>query len=177
MHSGVPGIFLLLYKLCLRISLPALFQERLPKCCLKLVKPRPFHRQCLATLVNFPQVSAPWNYSLGLHCPALSLVCSSTAPTSQSLAGSAELLLPWDITFKYLAVNSHFWIITLFNQKSPFLSHHPERPLPRAGPPHSQGRQPSSAGVINSSPSFHLCVLGLSCFEIRGLFWDSMTPT
>ena len=39
-----------------------------------------------------------------------------------------------------------------------------------------QGRQTLTTGVINSSPSFHVCVLGLACFEVRGLFGTLWHP-
>ena len=49
------------------------------------------------------------------------------------------LTFPGTSSFKYLAVNPHFWIIT-YLIRSPRSSHTTLRPLPRAGPPHSPGK-------------------------------------
>ena len=160
--------FFFLYKLCLRISLPPLFQERL-KCCLS--RKAPSLPQPVFGDLEFPPGLSSLDLLSGstLSCVVTGLLIHSPHIPVLGWTWLVPLTFPGTSPFKYLAVNPHFWVIT-FLIRSPRFSHTTLRPLPQAGPPHSPRKTAPHIGVINSSPPFHLCVLGLSCFEIRGLF-------
>lgn len=161
--------FFFLYKLCLRINLPPLFQERL-KCCLS--RKAPSLPQPVFGDLEFPPGLSSLELLSGstLSCMVTGLLIHSPhIPVQLGWTWLVPLTFPGTSPFKYLAVNPHFWIVT-YLIRSPRSFHITLRPLPQVGPPHSPRKTAPHIGVINSSPSFHLCVLGLSCFEIRGLF-------